>query len=244
MRIHLLVLIVGLGLLIVVAGDSQAGTPVAAIPWPVNDGTRPYWAQREAQNEARLRLGAANVLFLGDSILDNLTSGVGLPVWKQYYAPIGSANFAVGGITTRQVLWQVRAGQVAALRPKVVILLIGTNNLGLGQSPADTATAITAIVSEIGAQLPNTRILLLGVMPRGQTPADPLRAAAAQVNARIARLADGRRVRYLDPGAALLQPNGTLAPQVMPDFLHPSLAGYRMLTAAIWPALQAALQGN
>jgi beta-glucosidase len=244
MRTHLLVSIAGLGLLAALAGDGLAGPPAAAIAWPINDGTRPYWAQREAQNEARLRLGSANVLLLGDSILDNFTNGVGLPVWKQYFAPIGAANFAVGGITTRQVLWQVRAGQVAGLRPKVVILLVGTNNLGLGQSPADTATAITTIVGEIGAQLPNTRILLLGVLPRGQTPADPLRSAAAQVNARIARLADGRRVRYLDPGAALLQPNGTIAPQVMPDFLHPSLAGYRMFTTAIWPTLQAALQGN
>ena len=126
----------------------------------------------------------------------------------------------------------------------VVVLLISTNNLGLGQSPADTATGIAAIVSEIGTQLPYTRILLLGVLPRGQSPVDPFRAAVAKVNARIARLADGQRVHYLDIGPAFLQPDGTIAPQVMPDFLHPSLAGYRIYVAAIWQPLLAALHGQ
>jgi beta-glucosidase len=223
---------------------AAAPPPLAATPIPVDDGTRAYWAMREAQNEVRAQLGPASVLFLGDSITDNFQNGSGLPVWTRYFAPLGAADFAVGGITTSQVLWQVQSGQVAAVAPDVVVLMIGTNNLGLGQSPADTATGIAAIVSAIGARLPQTRILMLGVLPRGQSPDDPLRAEVTKVNARIARFADGQRVHYLNIGAAFLQADGTIAPQLMPDFLHPSLAGYRIYAASIWHPLMALLDGQ
>jgi len=214
---------------------------LATTPLPLNDGSVPYWLARELQNEARIRLGHANVLFLGDSITDALQSGSGRPIWKTFFAPLGAADFAIGGITTSQVLWQVQTGQAAALTPNVVVLLIGSNNLGLGQSPAATTAGIEAVVDQINHQLPDTRILLLGLLPRSASAADPIRAAIAQVNRSIAKLADGRRVRYLDFGAAFLLPDGTLTQAVMPDLLHPNLLGYQIYTAAIWQPLLAAL---
>jgi lysophospholipase L1-like esterase len=221
-----------------------AGSGPATAPGPLAGAGLPYWDGREAQNEARAQQGHANILFLGDSITDFLQNGAGQPVWDQSFAPLGAADFAVGGATTSQVLWQVQTGQVAALTPDVVVLLIGTNNLGvLGQTPAEVAAGVAAIVDQIELQLPRTRILLLGVLPRGQDPTDPLRTSAAQANQMIAQLGDGRRVRYLDIGPTFLQPDGTIAPVVMPDFLHPSLLGYGLFTAAIQPALAAALAG-
>jgi hypothetical protein len=88
-------------------------------------------------------------------------------------------------------------------------------------------------VDGIQEQLPETEILLLGILPRGESPADPLRQKVAQVNDRISDPA-GDRVRFLDIGAGFLEPDGTISPAVMPDFLHPSLLGYEIYTASVW----------
>lgn len=207
---------------------------------PINNGTSAYWTMREQQNEQRLQDGPAEVLFLGDSITDFLADGPGQSVWDTWFAPLGAEDFAIGGPTTSQVLWQVEAGEVALAAPRVVVLMIGTNNLGGGQSPQVTADGIAKIVEEIHTQLPKTQILLLGLLPRGQSPADPLRAKVAQVNTLIAGL-EGKGVTFLDIGADFLQPDGTLSSRVMPDFLHPSLLGYQIYTAALWEPLMALL---
>jgi lysophospholipase L1-like esterase len=214
---------------------------LATTPLPLNDESSAYWLTRLEQIKARIQQGRANVVFLGDSITDGLQR---VPVWPAFFDPLGAADFAVAGITTSQVLWQVQTGQVAAVAPDVVVVLIGTNNLGLGQSPADTAAGVAAVVSQIQTQLPKTRILLLGLLPRGQSPADPFRPLIAAVNRRIARLADGQAVRYLNMGQAFLQRDGTIAPEVMADFLHPTPFGYIIYTTAIWQPLMAALKGD
>jgi beta-glucosidase len=181
---------------------------------------------------------------LGDSITDWLASGAGQPVWQNYYAPLGALDFAVSGLTTSQVLWQVQTGQVAAVSPDVVVLMIGTNNLWLGQSPTDVVTGITDIVSELQDQLPRSRVLLLGILPRGQTPAEPLRVPIAEVNGQLSQLADGSQVRYLDIGSNFLEPDGTISQKVMSDYLHPTLWGYDIYTASIWDTLLDMLGGR
>ena len=216
--------------------DSQAtvATPI--------DGISPTWTTRNQQNELRLLLdGHANVLFLGDSITDGFANGAGKAVWDTFLAPLNADDFAIGGFTTSQVLWQIEAGQVAAVSPDVVVLMIGTNNLGLGQSPAAAVAGITRIVDEIHAQLPKSEILLLGVLPRGESPTDPFRAKIEQVNSKLAEL-EGNGVTFLDIGAWFLQPDGTISPTVMPDFLHPSEWGYELYTAAIWDTLMQLLR--
>jgi lysophospholipase L1-like esterase len=214
------------------------GDVLATLPLPLDGGSSAYWRQRNTENEIRLLQGGhANVLFLGDSITDSLSSGPGKPIWDMFFDPLDMDNFAVGGISTSQVLWQVETGQVALASPEVVVLMIGTNNLGLGQSPKAVAAGISKIVDELGQQLPHTQVLLLGILPRGQSPADPARQQIAQVNRLIAGLDDGRRVRFLDLGGGFVQPDGTISPAVMPDFLHPSLLGYQIYTISVWQPL-------
>ncbi|HEV3083201.1 MAG TPA: GDSL-type esterase/lipase family protein [Gemmataceae bacterium] len=213
---------------------------LATTPLPLNDGSNAYWMEREQQNEARLLSGNhPAVLFLGDSITDWFANGAGAPIWNNYLAPLSAADFAVSGTMTSQVLWQVETGQVALADPAVVVLMIGSNNLGVGQSPPAVTAGITKIVQEIQGQLPRSKILLLGILPRRQSPADPLRAGIAQVNASLARLADGKRIQYVDFGSAYLQADGSIASPLMPDYIHPSLLGYEIYAAAVWqPLLQ------
>jgi beta-glucosidase len=202
------------------------------------------WARRQAQNLAELRGGHTNLLMLGDSITDWLANGAGQPVWQQYYMPLGALDFGISGLTTSQVLWQVQTGQVAAVSPDVVVLMIGTNNLWLGQGSADVVAGITDIVNELEQQLPQSRILLLGILPRGQTPAEPLRIPIAEVNSQLAQLTDGNQVRFLDLGNNFLEPDGTISRQVMADYLHPTLWGYEIYTASIWETLLEMLGGH
>ena len=212
--------------------------PDATEASPLNTGAVPYWTARNNQNDAQLLLdGHTNVLFLGDSITDWLMSGRGTPVWDKFFAPLGSDDFAIAGLTTSQVLWQVETGRVELASPDVVVLMIGTNNLALGQSPPEVAAGITKIVNEIRGQLPRTQILLLGILPRGESPFDPLRTLVAEVNDLISTLGTEDRVTYLDIGGYFLQPDGTISADVMPDYLHPSLWGYDIYTAAIWGTL-------
>ncbi len=202
------------------------------------EGGAAFLAAADARNvQALLDGGHANVLFLGDSITDGLTRGPGTPVWDSYFAPLDAINLGIPGLTTSQVLWQVETGQVAYASPDVVVLMIGTNNLSIGQSPEAVAAGITKIVSELRTQMPRSRVLLLGILPRGPNPGTLIRARLAQVNRLISALDDGDHVRFLDIGGGFLLPDGTLPALLMPDYLHPSLSGYQVETAEIWATL-------
>jgi lysophospholipase L1-like esterase len=130
---------------------------------------------------------------------------------------------------------------VAAVSPDVIVLQIGTNNLGAGHSPAATSAGITKIVNKLQKQLPDARILLVGILPRGGNANDPFRAKIAEVNRQISALNIPDSVRFVSVGAKLLEVDGSLSPSVMPDYLHPSLLGYFEYLSAIGPTLGAML---
>ena len=184
----------------------------------------------------RAKEGNIDLLFLGDSI----TQGWGNnEVWKRFYAPRNAANFGIGGDRTEHVLWRLEHGEVEGIRPKVVVLMIGTNNSGSNTAEA-IANGVTAIVKSLREKLPETKILLLGVFPRGEKPGS-IREKLAAVNERIAMLDDGKMVKYLDISKSFLQDDGTIARDVMPDFLHLSPKGYRIWADAMEPTLRAML---
>jgi lysophospholipase L1-like esterase len=203
-----------------------------------------YAQPRHAQDLQQAAQGTANVVFLGDSITDfwgdSTRAGVGQAVWNQAIAPLGAANFGVSGDTAENLLWRVENGELAG-QPKVVVVEIGTNDLGLGDSVAQTTAAVTAVVSAIRAASPQSTILLQGIFPRGHGLSDPLTQEALVVNASLAKLADGTHVDYIDPGANFLTPLGTLSPGLFLDRLHPSARGYQVWANAIVPTLNSLL---
>ncbi len=203
-------------------------------PW----GTPAWMAQHDAF-VARARQGGVDVLFLGDSIT-HLFASRAPDVWDAEIAPLGNvANFGIDGDRTQFVLWRAENGELDGSGARVVVLMIGTNNLATA-TPDDVARGIAAIVGVVRAKLPDAIVVLNAILPRG-APDDPARARLAAVNARIAALADGDRVRWLDAGAGFLDANGAIDPALMPDGLHPSAAGYEVWAAALRPALLAAL---
>jgi lysophospholipase L1-like esterase len=127
--------------------------------------------------------------------------------------------------------------------------MIGTNNAGFERdnvtprnTPAEAAEGVTAIVKELRTKLPRTKILLLGVFPRAEKPDSPVRQQVVQINSLIAKLGDGKNVRFLDIGPKFLEPDGTLSKEVMSDLLHPGEKGYEIWAAAIKEPLAAMLK--
>ena len=179
--------------------------------------------------------GKAQLVFLGDSI----TAGWGSKkeIWDKAFGQYMPANFGIGGDRTQHVLWRITNGELDGIKPKAVVLMIGTNNSG--QDPAEgIAKGVTVIVETIRAKQPQAKILLLAVFPRGEKASpNPGREKLKQVNAVIGKLDDGQNVHFLDIGEKFLQPDGTLTKEIMPDFLHLSAAGYQIWADAISPKL-------
>ncbi len=213
----------------------------ALIPTPRDFPTN--WMSRHEAYVAEAKQGGVDLLFLGDSITDGWRWGTGgSQIWPQMYAPRHAANFGIGWDRIQNVLWRVENGELENISPRVVVLLIGTNNTGNEDNghPRNTTPEIIAgisnLVTQIQARLPKSKILLLGLFPRG-VKSDPIRDQVTAVNAGIATLADGDKVRFLDLGGKFLEPDGTLSKAIFPDLLHPNEKGYRIWADAMEPTL-------
>ena len=226
-----------------VASTNAVVQNTATNPVPLGAG----WVARHEGFVAQAKQGGIDILFMGDSITD-FWRNRGSNVWNQYYAPRHAANFGISGDRTQHVLWRLDNGELDGIKPKVVVLMIGTNNTGKEndhKTPRNTvpevAEGVQAVVNDIRAKLPDSKILLLAIFPRG-TPDNPQRAQVALVNTVIARLDDGKMVKYLDIDPKFLEADGTLSKNIMPDLLHPNERGYQIWAAAMEPTLNEMLK--
>ena len=178
--------------------------------------------RRFEQIEKLVKSQPYRAIFFGDSITE-WWSG---EVWRDNLGRRGVINAGVAGDRTEHLIWRLDHGNLDGPPPKVAIVLIGTNDLGHGRSVADAAEGIRAVLVKLRTREPDTRILLLGLWPRGAGPSDPLRKKVNEVNRLIQRCADFKHVYYADIGGVLLDARGELSKTISPDFLHFSPAGY------------------
>ncbi len=204
--------------------------PAEAVPRPVPVDE---WRRRDEDLDRRLRgqdLGRVRLAFVGDSIVQ----GWDPVTWDLFWGGLSPLNLGLWGDTTGGALWRLGGGQWGpSLRPEVVVVLIGTNNANWNSRAEDTALGIAEIVRLVRARSPSSKVLLLGLLPRGRDAAAPERAVNAAVSALVRRCADGRTVFFLDPGAALVGADGRISDQVLFDGLHPTMVGYAILGGAI-----------
>jgi lysophospholipase L1-like esterase len=207
------------------------------------------WIARHEGFVKQAQQGGIDLLFMGDSITD-FWRNRGSNVWNTYYAPLHAANFGISADRTQHVLWRIEHGELDGIHPKVVVLMIGTNNTGKEQdhqtirnTPPQVIEGVTAVVHEIQAKLPETKILLLAIFPRSQR-GEPIRDEIKQINLSIAQLDDGKSVTFLDIGPKFLEPDGTLSREIMPDLLHPSEKGYKIWAEAMQPTLNRLMNGQ
>lgn len=191
-----------------------------------------WWQERHNTINGRTREGDVELAFLGDSITQGWNNNA---VWQKYYGHRKAANMGIGGDRTQHVLWRLDNGNIDGISPKLAVLMIGTNNSnGTDNTAEEIGAGITQIVARLREKLPHTKVLVLGIFPRGETP-NPQREKNASASRIAAETADGEMVHYLDIGDVFLEDDGRLTKEIMPDFLHLSLDGYARWAAAIEP---------
>lgn len=195
----------------------------------------------------RGKAGPIGVLFLGDSITEGWSKAP--HVWERYFGKLQPANFGIGGDRTEHVIWRITNGELDGIHPKVVVLMIGTNN-SADFSGEEIAAANQKIIGLIHAKVPEAKVLLLAIFPRDarRNPAGLISEAAIndagkrmaaidRANALLAKLDNGQTVRFLDIGGVFLGRDGRIPWTIMPDQLHPTAAGYQLEAEAIQPLL-------
>lgn len=213
---------------IVVPGVGYSAEPHDAIkPVPRAGG----WMKRHESFNARVAKGNVDLLFIGDSITQGW-EGRGKGVWQKFYGKRNAVNLGIGGDRTQHVIWRLDNGNVKDISPRAAVIMIGTNNSG-SNSSEQIAEGVTVIVKQLREKLPEMKILLLAVFPRGENKADKRRQVNEGANAVFAKLDDGRHVHYLDIGPEFLEDDGTLTREIMPDLLHLSEKGYTIWAASI-----------
>lgn len=185
----------------------------------------------------RKQEGPVDLLFLGDSITDFWPSR-GPDTWAKF-APYHPADFGVSGERTEDVLWRLTHGELDGIHPKVVVLMLGTNNVGQhpDEQPAWVVGGLRKVVGVIREKLPDAKLLLLGIFPRGEKDSSDRKRNDA-VNVELAKFAgNGGQTRYLDIGHVFLDANGEVLKDAMPDGLHPNARGYALWYEAMQPTL-------
>ncbi|HMQ15962.1 MAG TPA: GDSL-type esterase/lipase family protein [Phycisphaerae bacterium] len=208
----------------------------AAEPAPRDGAARQRFELLNQRTRQAAEAGKTNVVFIGDSITEGW-EGAGRQAWERHFASHGALNLGISGDRTQHVLWRLNHGNVDGLRPKVVVVMIGTNNSnGDDNTVGEIAAGVRAVVSRLREKLPEATILLLDVLPRGEQPGAQ-RGKLCQVNQVIARLHDAKQVVFLPIGHHFLADDGVIDRRIMPDYLHLSPEGYETWAAAIEPEL-------
>jgi len=188
----------------------------------------------------RANTSHAQIVLLGDSITEGWE---GAP--EQLQALVGlrsAANLGEGGDRTQHVLWRLEQAPLSAIKPKVIVLMIGTNNI-YDDSANDIIAGIHAVVELLSAQCPNAEILVLDIPPRGDVQ-DSAREKIAQINIGLTLGMWPQHARFVRVSNQFLKTDGPIDPLIMPDLLHFSQKGYALWAAAIKPELDCSLAAN
>jgi len=183
---------------------------------------------------------AYSIIFFGDSITEDWDSAI----WQQYFVPYGALNAGIRGDRTEHLLWRIQHSNLNGRNPNAIVVLIGTNDVGRNR-PADViAEGIRAILEALRSQFPSARIVLLGLLPRSQSPGSPRRQQIEHVNRLIQYCQDRKYIFYSDLGSVLLNRENRLLPEISPDGVHLSQQGYAALTLRLRNKLDRVLAGE
>lgn len=208
--------------------------------------------KRHAEKVAAAKAGDHDLLMIGDSITHNFDKPEYQAVWKQFFAPRNALNLGYSGGRTENILWNLQNGELEGQHPKVVTLLIGTNNSDDANYPVvhddyQIYRGTAAIVSLLREKLPDSKILLLKIFPRTNTYKKPDGSERGDAKKRFktnllagwraSELADNKSVFVLDVNHVFLKLDGSIDTALMPDQLHPSPAGAQAWAEAMEPML-------
>ncbi len=216
--------------------SNRPNTAIIPVPQDPRAMDRQFM-QKHAANVARAKQGNIDLLFIGDSIMQGWTSGGdwGKAVFDKNYGQYSTAVFAVGYDRTQHVLWRMANGEGEGYQPKVIELLLGTNNLG-PNTAAETIVGEKAVLDDLRKRFPEARILVVGIFPRGG-PHDAVRMDVAAVNEALSKMADDKHIFYRDISKVFLNVDSTTNEGLKADRLHPSAKGYQLWAEAVKPVM-------
>jgi lysophospholipase L1-like esterase len=193
-----------------------------------------WWLPRHEEKLAEKNaMARVDLVFLGDSITQAWEKE-GADVWQDFYQSRNALNLGFNGDKTENVLWRLAHGEIDNIQPKLLVLLIGTNNAGHRMDKAeDTALGIKQILSVLAEKLPKTKVLLLAIFPRSAKPTQKLRMLNNEVNQIIGTFADDKNICFRDINHVFLDDEGRITSDVMNDFLHPNASQYQIFAEAI-----------
>jgi beta-glucosidase len=198
----------------------------AAHPWEPEARNDNWWKEKHEAflTETKKDAQTIKIIFYGDSITEGW-KGSGQEVWKEYYSTRNAVNYGIGGDLTQHLIWRINNGEVEGLHPKLVILKIGTNNLG-SANDEDIAKGVKQVIEDLQKKLPSAKVLLLGILPRGDAN-NAYEPRIKHINSIIKTYADGNKVKFLDMGPSFEDASGHIHENLyVPDKLHLSKEGY------------------
>ena len=213
----------------------------AIVPVPRLEVDSYDWYERHRQVLEQQAAIDPQVVLIGDSITHfwggepkgNHVNGPN--AWKEAFEGIRVLNMGFGWDRTQNVLWRLEQGEFSGLHPKTVVINIGTNNLtgtehARSNAPEEIVEGVLAIHHRVRVRSPESRIVVMGVFPRGFGSGNAFRAPILKLNQLLAAaLAGESNTTFLDIGAQFLDADGSLPTRLMNDGTHPTDEGY-----AIW----------
>jgi lysophospholipase L1-like esterase len=197
---------------------------------------------------AKRKQGRIDIYFEGDSITRRWGATDYpqlLENWKKNFHGWNAADFGWGADRVENILWRLENGELDDVNPKAIVLLAGTNNVGnrvppdgIDAAAADVTKGFAAVLRVMRAKAPDAVVILMGIFPRNDNMA--VMPEIDAINANLAKMADGRKIRYLNINGRLADPGGRLYEGMMNarDKLHPAPDGYQVWADALKPILE------
>ncbi|QOD59743.1 lipase [Polaribacter haliotis] len=196
-----------------------------------------WWLKRHQTILSRLNPDSELIL-IGNSILHSLDNKDREEVWDKYLDSYKTINMGISGDRTENVIWRLKNGSLENINPKVAVLLIGTNNTDGNHyltisTPEELAEGIKKICTIINEKLPNTKILLMGILPYGYKPnhRDNINKATNKIISKFPE--KNSLIHYVDIGPIFYNEKGMARRDLMPDFLHPNKEGHLEMFKAL-----------
>jgi len=213
---------------------------------PVERPEKDWWMARHQAVIERIKQGNVDLIMLGDSITHGWENA-GKATWDKYYADRNAVNMGFSGDKTEHLLWRLQNGEIENINPKLAVIMIGTNNSADDYTPEQIADGVKAIVCQLRTKLPNTKILVLSIFPRGDAEQRKDKNRNASYNPQWKRnddavkifkkIADNKMIYFLDINKKFLNKKGELTRDIMPDLLHPKEKGYDIWAKAMEPTI-------
>lgn len=202
-----------------------------------------WWQARHQAMLERAKKGNADLAFIGDSITHGWGGGpeanerFNRETWDKMFGQYKPINLGFSGDRTQHVLWRLQNGELTGVQPKVCVIMIGTNNVG-PNSPQQITDGVASIIDWLRANQRQSKIVLHAIFPRSPNPDNRARRWVEDTNRLLEPMAKQKGAIFLDINAKFLDEYGVLRPNIMPDYLHPNLEGYKIWAEALAPTLK------